>query len=218
MKSINNYNVRRPRRYIAIFMTAIIMATLSNCTFFGIERRSGDFAYTVNSQGHETVVQYIGKGGDVVIPENLGMPTSDIGDKAFQNCIHVTSVTIPGCVGGIGDYAFQNCTGLTSVTWGNFSVGKYAFQNCTALTTCIIFDNTSLDDGAFSGCSGLHAVYFEGDAPSEYQMGKDVFAGTASDFTIYYNPDKEGWSDGWNGYHAVPLPATTTPSAKPNLV
>jgi len=195
----------------------VVATTLSGCNYNHIYK-SKDFEYKSRPQAEAEIVKYIGQGGDVVIPSFFNGYIRYISANAFQNCANVSTVQIPDCIVNIGDYAFQNCTGLTSVTWGNFSIGKYAFQNCTALSACIIFDNTSLGDGAFSGCSGLHAAYFEGDAPSEYQMGKDVFAGTASDFTIYYNPDKEGWADGWNGYHAVPLPATTTPSTKPNLV
>jgi len=41
---------------------------------------------------------------------------------------------------------------------------------------------------------------FEGAAP---ELGKNVFAGTPSDFTIYYHAGKEGWSNNWKGYHTA---------------
>ena len=208
---------------IVFTLTIISLNSCVNPTTY----KYGDFLYKNAAQARIKIIKYEGKGGDVVIPAKILGYENIIDKGAFQNYDTITSIKLPDTVITIDDYAFQNCTGLKSVTFvpsgrsdvGPCNIGNYAFQNCTALTNFHFPDFvTSLGDGAFSGCSGLHAAYFEGDAPSEYQMGKDVFAGTASDFTIYYNADKSGWSDGWNGYHAVPLPATTTPSTKPNLV
>jgi len=39
------------------------------------------------------LVGYYGEGGDVVIPDDLGLTT--IGDSAFDGCTSLTSVTIP---------------------------------------------------------------------------------------------------------------------------
>ncbi|MBR6336148.1 MAG: fibronectin type III domain-containing protein, partial [Ruminococcus sp.] len=59
------------------------------------------------------------------------MPNSlnTIGDKAFDGCVAIKSLSIPGSVTKIGESAFENCTGLTwvaipdSVTY----IGGYAF-------------------------------------------------------------------------------------------
>ena len=104
--------------------------------------------------------------GAVVIPEKVTYNSktysvTSIGDRAFYNCIGLTSVTIPNSVTSIGYKAFESCTGLTSVTIPNSvtSIGREAFQSCTALTSVTIPNSvTSIGDHAFSGCTGLTSV------------------------------------------------------------
>ena len=105
---------------------------------------------------------YHGAGGDVVIPDNLGIIA--IGGWAFIYCSGLTSVTIPNSVISIGDWAFSNCTDLTSVTIPNSvtSIGNYAFSNCYGLTSATIPNSvTSIGTGAFNACKGI--TFFEVD-------------------------------------------------------
>ena len=62
--------------------------------------------------------------GKVVIPESVehegaAYSVTIIGEKAFEWCSGLTSVTIPNSVTSIGSWAFQYCSGLTSVTIPN---------------------------------------------------------------------------------------------------
>ena len=62
--------------------------------------------------------------GNVVIPEevtymNWTRKVTSIGDRAFDDCSGLTSITIPNSVTSIGDNAFYRCSGLTSVTIPN---------------------------------------------------------------------------------------------------
>lgn len=84
-----------------------------------------------------------------------------IGNKAFDGCEGLTSVTIPSSVTSIGMEAFRDCSGLTSVSipFGVTSIGFYAFSGCSGLTSISIPSSvTSIEDCTFSGCSGLTSV------------------------------------------------------------
>ena len=104
--------------------------------------------------------------GDVVIPETVmyrgeEYNVTSIGEKAFQYCNSLTSVTIPNSVTTIDSYAFNYCSGLTSVTIPNsvFSIGSDAFQGCSGLTSVTIPNSvTSIGKGTFQGCSSLTSV------------------------------------------------------------
>ena len=55
--------------------------------------------------------------GDVVIPgEFNGCRVTSIGEKSFEDCDGLTSVTIPDGVTDVGEIAFENCVNLISVT------------------------------------------------------------------------------------------------------
>ena len=63
-----------------------------------------------------------------VIPNSA----KSIGDRAFQDCNYLTSITIPNGVTSIGDNAFNECSGLRSITIPNSvtKIGNYAFSPC----------------------------------------------------------------------------------------
>ncbi len=73
--------------------------------------------------------------GDLTIPVEIeGFPVTSIRDKAFLDCIGLTSVVIPDSVTSIGDRAFWGCRRLTSVSLPKHLKGKvpkYAFENCS---------------------------------------------------------------------------------------
>ena len=110
----------------------------------------------------------------ITIPKNV----TSIGAFAFGNCKNLTSVIVNGeCF--ISEDAFIGCTGLTSVTLHCSTIGS-CFRNnssikeiilgnevvsisgpfkCTGLTSITIPRNvTSIDRGAFAGCSNLSSV------------------------------------------------------------
>lgn len=106
----------------------------------------GDFIYADTEKTELTA--YIGKDGDVVIPEGVIC----IGDDAFYEHHAIKyvpegsalgrtavgtlmSITIPESVTSIGDRAFKECSGLTSVTIPNgvASIGEDAFNYCDNL-------------------------------------------------------------------------------------
>ena len=124
------------------------------------------------------IVGYVGKGGDVKIPEKC----TSIGSSAFKECDNLTSIVIPKGVTSIGSFAFMDCTGMASVGmpasvtsighhafWGCYklknieipvsvtSIGKYAFYGCSRFADINIPANvTSIGVYAFRGCGGMN--------------------------------------------------------------
>ena len=77
------------------------------------------------------LVAYRGNGGEVIIPENV----TSIGDRAFQHCKGITSVTIGDRVTSIGNNAFRECPDLKSLKIGKAVtyIAPYAFYGCIEL-------------------------------------------------------------------------------------
>jgi hypothetical protein len=103
---------------------------------------------------------------------------TSIGDRAFQSCSTLTSVSIPGSVTSIGSSAFYACSGLTSVSISIpssvTSIGASAFAWCSALTSVSIPGSvTSIGNQAFLGCSGLTTITVDANNVTYRSTGGD---------------------------------------------
>ena len=131
----------------------------------------------------------------------IGNSVTSIGEDAFLSCRGLTSVTIPNSVTSIGNNAFKGCSGLTSVTIGNSvtSIGEYAFYICSGLTSVTIGNSvTSIGEDAFRFCSNLTSVTI----PEFVKIiDKFAFAG-CSKATLYCETEEsailEKWNASWN--------------------
>jgi hypothetical protein len=193
----------------SIFMLVIIVCGIIFMFSTAFALQSGDFYYTV-SGNTVTIVAYSCPGGAAVIPAAIdGLTVIGIGERAFEYCSGLTSVTIPDSVTSIGNYAFYGCTSLTSVTIPDTvaSIGNYAFVFCSGLTSVTIGNRvTSIGEGAFLFCTGLTRAYFNGNAPS---MGDYVFQNCSSNFTVCYTAESTGFTTPtWYGYPAKVCEAT----------
>ncbi len=131
----------------------------------------GDLVYSDNTKTKLTA--YIGKGGNVVIPNSV----TSIGGYAFYYCSGLTTVTIPNSVTSIGNSAFRGCSSLPSITIPNSvtSIGSSAFYGCSGLTTVTIGNSvTSIGNSAFEGCPGLNTVTIPNSVTS---IGYNAFSG-----------------------------------------
>ena len=101
--------------------------------------------------------------GALTIPSTLdGYSVTRIGDRAFQNCSGLTSVTIPNGVTSIDQYAFNGCSELTSVTIpaSVTVIGHFVFGNCKKLTSVTIPAKvTDIGADTFYGCTSMSDVY-----------------------------------------------------------
>ena len=154
----------------------------------------------------------------VTIPDSV----TSIGSSAFSGCSALTSIVVPNSVTSIGKWAFSGCSGLTSITipfvgekadgtgytyfgyifggessWdaedhipsslkevvitGGTSIDDGAFRGCSGLTSVTIPDSvTSIGDGAFDGCSGLTSITIPGSVTSIGDGAFDSCSGLTS--------------------------------------
>jgi|GEM_PF-714008 len=98
-----------------------------------------------------------GKSGAFVVPNSV----TCIGDSAFDDCSHLTSVVMSNNVTIIGNSAFNGCSSLTSITMSKnvTSIGSYAFVWCSQLDSIVIPSKVStIGDYAFIWCAHLTSI------------------------------------------------------------
>ena len=119
---------------------------------------------------------------DFVIPETI---TEDgitylvvgLGDRCFEHCYALNSVTIPSSVTSLGDNCFAECHNLTSVTIPSSvtSLGDNCFSGCDGLTSVTIPSSvTSMGKGCFRSCHDLTSVTIP---PFLMSLEEDCFSG-----------------------------------------
>ena len=152
-----------------LFLSTLLMALplLASAYDIAVENADGvTIYYNYINNGTELVVSNGNYSGVVNIPEEVTYMSRtrkviSIGERAFEWCSGLTSVTIPNSVTTIGFWAFYHCSGLTSVTIPNSvtSIGERAFFNCTGLTSVTIGNTViTICDYAFYNCSDLTSV------------------------------------------------------------
>lgn len=87
-----------------------------------------------------------------------------VAKDAFNSCIKLNSVTI-GPNGALGRGAFAGCEklGLVSIAEGVTEILSIAFADCAALEQIILPSTLRrIENDAFSGCTGLRVIKFNG--------------------------------------------------------
>ena len=142
--------------------------------------------------------------GSITIPatvtyDGVEYSVTSIGDYAFRDCSHLTTINIPEGVTSIGYQTFSGCSSLTAINIpeGVTSIGNGAFQYCSGLTSISIPKGvTSIGDSAFSWCSSLTAITLPEGVTS---IGYDAFLGCSSLYTVI-NCSSLTFSEGSNKY------------------
>ena len=135
-------------------------------------------------------------GGDFVIPTTApdGSKVTAIGDKAFRDCINLTSVVIPEGIESIGEEAFYNCNGLVSVTFADSvkTIGKKAFYNCGSLKSVTIPAGvTKIDEKVFQKCGALTELNLHAKVKT---IAKNAFTDCVALEKINFAGTKDQWS------------------------
>lgn len=89
--------------------------------------------FTVDGEG--TLVAYKGKGGTVIIPDNLGIVK--LGSGAFANNVNIVDVVLPEGLTFIETRAFADCVNLETVSLPS-TLASYTyemFKNCVSLVS-----------------------------------------------------------------------------------
>ena len=137
--------------------------------------------YAPRIQIPRNIIYYTSSDGEILTPSNSnfgaaivynsyqngqGVMTFDrevtsIGERAFDGCSNLKSITLPNSVTSIGAYAFYDCSSLSSITIPNSitEIGNCAFQECRSLSSVILPDSiTIIPFYLFEGCSSLVSV------------------------------------------------------------
>lgn len=138
-----------------------------------------------------------------IIPNSV----TKIGERAFENCTSLTSITIPNNTTNIEFAAFYGCSGLESVNISNgvISIGNYSFYNCTNLTSVTIPNSvTSIGDCAFLNC-GLSEIISKIEKP--FAISSETFSSKTYIYAKLYIPagtiDNYKSQDGWKNFWTI---------------
>ncbi len=113
---------------------------------------------------------------------------TSIGEYAFYQCRHLTTVTLPSSVISIGRNAFDGCANLISATIPNSvtTIGWYAFSACTNLSSVTIPESvTELGILPFQHCSGLTSIDVASTNPKYSSTDGVLFYKTESSLLKY---------------------------------
>ncbi len=158
----------------------------------------------------------------VTIPNSV----TSIGDRAFDGASSLKAITIPKSVISIGNFAFRDNTALQAVTfetdsqvtslpyalfWGATALStitipnsvhdlrEFAFYYATSLASITIPSSvTSIGEGAFWNATSLSSITFDGNAPQDRDIFRNVKEGAVAIISPSFAPSF-GSDPTWKG-------------------
>ena len=143
-----------------------LVGEINGTDFRMIREMAGSDYYGGSTEGNLSVLdlseaKIVIGGGDYFNGYSCYTSNDVIGNRAFNGCSRLTSLTLPAGITSIGGGAFYGCSGLTSLNLpaGITEIGGGAFGFCSGLTSINLPAGiTSIGEYAFYGCSGLTSV------------------------------------------------------------
>lgn len=197
------------KKALSVIMTVVILTGIFGGMNISFAAWSGDFKYSVLSDGTVEITDYTGSASVLTIPGKIdGYTVTSIGVEAFAWHANITSIIIPSSVTSIGEYAFCYCDSLTEITV-NESNPSYSSDEYGALfnkdkTTLIQYpigssrteysipdSVTSIGEEAFRDCDSLKSVTIPDSVTS---IGDSVFSGCVSLTKITVNENNFSYS------------------------
>lgn len=138
-----------------------LMPMITSVQVYAYDFQSGGIYYNID--GGSAIVTSGGTKyqGNIVIPSQVyyngtTYSVSAIGDRAFENCTDLRSVTIPNSVKNVERRAFLYCSGLTSIMIPNSvtNIGYDAFAYCSGLSSIKVENGNSYYDSR-NNCNAI---------------------------------------------------------------
>ena len=110
---------------------------------------------------------------------NVNMAPTWVGDRAFEDCSHLSSTINLTNAKKLGVSAFQN-TGITSITFGHDlkKISNSAFSDTPITSLTIPAEVTEIGSNAFYNCTSLASINFEeGPTKGVAKIGERAFQG-----------------------------------------
>ena len=135
---------------------------------------------TVRTQDADFIIRggvlerYNGNDVHVVIPDSV----VKIGEKAFEGCAGIQSVTFPPNVKEIGTYAFLDCQSLNDIKLSNVlvEIGQRSFYGCRSLKQINLPESVkTIGNYAFCGCTSLEVINIPDNVEGGYLKLSGVF-------------------------------------------
>lgn len=211
------------KKIVASIITLLLL--ISCCLVAAFPTSATDINYDDFDIIEGVLIEYVGPGGDVVIPsvDEDGNPVTRIDSKAFYGNTDVTSVVVPEGIEEFGNSVFEGCTNLTEVSLPySLHTAEYNVFKSTGLMSIVIPGNLKEVPSSFvvAPCADVvispgvevfkAGALYVGSACTElifpdsvYQVYAFAFCYFANDVSLYFcNPDVElgtpghhGWSD-----------------------
>ncbi len=114
--------------------------------------------------------------GSLTVPSTyLGYPVTEVSDRAFAFCNHLTEIVFPPSIESVGEYAFFHCTHLEGVQFSAplSYLGSSAFELCYALQQLTTRNLPStLGSKTFKSCYQLNTLHLP---PHTATIGEALF-------------------------------------------